>query len=296
MAFNLFNRFYYGKAGKADYTRERLPATRLQLFFEMLRVRFWGLMGVNALYLIFCAPMLIWTGFSYLMSTTAESLMDSGILTGYLIGLIPCLGLAGVGATGEMFVLRNWARDQHSFVVSDFKDAIKGNWKCGLAMGLMSGAILFLTYLCVMYYGELAEQSFVWMVPRMITIVVCVIWWMMNMLAYTMMVTYDMKLKTILRNCALIAIGRLPWSALFLGVTVAFPVILVTIPYGLLILALFYLLIGFALTGFVYASYANSCFDKYLNPRIEGAKVGMGLRPKDADDDLEDVDDPNPLI
>ena len=38
-----------------------------------------------------------------------------------------------------------------------------------------------------------------------------------------------------------------------------------------------------------------SCFDRYLNPRIEGAKVNMGLRdPKynDEDDDEEDENDP----
>ena len=30
--------YYYGKSGQGDYTPEDLPKTRLQLFFEMLRV------------------------------------------------------------------------------------------------------------------------------------------------------------------------------------------------------------------------------------------------------------------
>ena len=34
----LFNNFYYGKAGKADFTPEQLPKNRVQLFFSMLRV------------------------------------------------------------------------------------------------------------------------------------------------------------------------------------------------------------------------------------------------------------------
>ena len=29
-----FDRFYYGKAGKADYTVEDMPKNRLQLFFR----------------------------------------------------------------------------------------------------------------------------------------------------------------------------------------------------------------------------------------------------------------------
>jgi len=54
---------------------------------------------------------------------------------------------------------------------------------------------------------------------------------------------------------------------------------------------IYYLLIGFALSKLIYASFANSVFDKYLNPHIEGAVVGQGLRPVDADDYLDDDDD-----
>ena len=45
----LFNSFYYGKAGKADFTPDQLPKNRVQLFFSMLRVRFSGLIGLNLL-------------------------------------------------------------------------------------------------------------------------------------------------------------------------------------------------------------------------------------------------------
>ena len=36
---------------------------------------------------------------------------------------------------------------------------------------------------------------------------------------------------------------------------------------------------------------ANGVFDKYLNPHIEGAQVGMGLRPADADELFDDDDE-----
>ena len=39
----MMNRYYYGKSGKGDYTKEDLPQTRWQLFWEMLRVRLSGL-------------------------------------------------------------------------------------------------------------------------------------------------------------------------------------------------------------------------------------------------------------
>ena len=45
---------------------------------------------------------------------------------------------------------------------------------------------------------------------------------------------------------------------------------------------------GSAYLMFVTASYTNGVFDKYINSRIEGAKVNRGLREADDDDDYED--------
>ena len=59
----------------------------------------------------------------------------------------------------------------------------------------------------------------------------------------------------------------------------------------LLAVSLYYMLFGFAFSRLVYASVANGVFDKYLNPRIEGAPVGLGLRPQDAEDELDGEDD-----
>ena len=56
-----FDRLYYGKAGKADYTTDDLPKNRFQLFFEVLRVRFWSLMRVNLMQVVFWIPFIFWT-------------------------------------------------------------------------------------------------------------------------------------------------------------------------------------------------------------------------------------------
>ena len=44
---SFFNNFYYGKAGKADFTPDQLPKNRVELFFSTLRVRFGGLFGLS---------------------------------------------------------------------------------------------------------------------------------------------------------------------------------------------------------------------------------------------------------
>lgn len=289
------NNYYYGKAGRADYTPEQMPATRTKLFFEMLRIHFGGLCSINLLYLVFCLPAVIWTVINVFV-LAQEGNMDA-VMPLYLMIMIPCFGLMGLGSPGLMYVLRNWARDQHSFMFSDFKDNVKQNWKQGLACGLIGGALLFVGYVGFRFYGDMAAQSLLYVVPQMLVMVVVVLWWMMNMLVYTMMVTYDMKFSQLIRNSAIMVIARLPWALLVFAGSIAVPLVLLFfVPYGSAIVLVLYLVLGFSLSGLVFASFANSCFDKYLNPRIEGAEVGMGLRDPSLDDeDDDDMDDPNPV-
>ena len=287
------NNYYYGKAGKADYMPENLPDTRVKLFFEMLRIHFSGLCAVNLFYLIFCIPAVLWSLANLSVLMAAESDISSvwGNLMMYLVGMVPCLTIAGAGAPGLMYVCRNWARDQHAFLVSDFKEQVKANWKQGLVLGLINGVSLLVSYVGVMYYSQMAQGGFLWVIPEALVVMMLALWWMINMLIFPMMVTYDMNLKTLIRNSALIAAARLPWSVLFLLGAFLVPVaIAVFVPYGYLAMILVYLVVGFALTGFIYASYAMSCFDRLLNPRIEGAPVNLGLRDKSLDEDEEDED------
>ncbi len=412
----LMNSYFYGKAGKGDYTVEQMPTTRKQLFFTTLRVRFSSMMGLNLIHVLFCQPLIMWvlvavtTFLSYGDIETAKNIsrelraayavydearqnyeqnspqyiaklkvdiskLDSDIadmisgkiaeielppiegapaekravtpddiakkekeladmraaldkheklvasdetivetyhealnkataefnvlarnasmgnLSMSLLILIPLIALAGIGSTGQMYVLRNWARDEHSFMVDDYKSAIKANWKQGLAVGLFNGLSIFLFYFAYVTYGNMAADNVFFVVPQMLMVVVLVVWWMMNEIIFPMMVTYDMTLRQLLRNSAIMVIARLPISlAILVGSLIPAFILLFFVPthISILILLLFYGVIGFSLTGFVFASYANSCFDKFLNPRIEGAEVNKGLRKPEEDDDEQE--------
>ena len=47
---SLFDRLYYGKAGKRDYSEMDMPKTRVSLFFLVLKDHFFDLIKVNLLY------------------------------------------------------------------------------------------------------------------------------------------------------------------------------------------------------------------------------------------------------
>ena len=52
-------------------------------------------------------------------------------------------------------------------------------------------------------------------------VVILILWWMMNEVIFTMMVTYEMSIKTLIRNSLLMSIARLPIAFLILLGTVA---------------------------------------------------------------------------
>ena len=62
--------YYYGKSGKGDYTPEDLPKTRLQLFFEMLRVRLNGLCRMNLIYVLPWLPTILVIGMVVMYTLT----------------------------------------------------------------------------------------------------------------------------------------------------------------------------------------------------------------------------------
>ena len=86
----LFNNFYYGKAGKADFTPEQLPKNRVQLFFSMLRVRLSGLIGLGGLF----AGLLSNAGIGLLvLLRTNKNLKENLVITSTLYGLSAAAGI-----------------------------------------------------------------------------------------------------------------------------------------------------------------------------------------------------------
>ena len=306
----LFDRLYYGKAGKRDYSEMDMPKNRISLFFMVLKDHVFDLIKVNLMQLIFWIPFLLWTYIilAAVQSIDTETVLShadgaaellsaiSGYLMMWLIGLIPCIAITGPSSAGAAYVMRNWARDQHAFLFSDFKDAFKSNWKQALGVSALTSVVPLVAYTAVSYYGEMTKGSAVMFVPLMLVLSATLIYIVMLPLLYPMMVGYELSFKNLIKNAFLMGAARFPQMLLARLIT-AVPVIalLIGIYAGngivLMIVSLYYLLFGFALSRLVYASFANGVFDKYLNPHIEGAQVGQGLRPQSEDDELLDEDD-----
>jgi uncharacterized membrane protein YesL len=197
------------------------------------------------------------------------------------------------------YVTRNWARDEHAFIWSDLKDAAKENWKHSLVLSIITGAVPVVVYVGWITYSRMTDRSVLAVIPQMLVAMVGAIWYISITYMYPLTVTYSLKLRDMLKNGFLLGIARLPFSVgirllhcvptliaagavWFFGMDLLLAVVL---------LFAYYALIGFALSRFITASYTNAVFDRFINSRIEGAKVNQGLREKDDDDDEEDAED-----
>ena len=298
---DMMNNYFYGKQGKADMTPADLPANRRQLFGAVLKVRWSSLIGINLLYLVAWLPAIVWTGINVitLSATAAGDAMSvltredvPGLISMWLMILVPCIAVTGPFNAGVTYVLRNWARDQHSFVLSDFWDAVKGNWKQALPVSLVSGLMPFLTYTASRVYGTMMQSSPVFALFMGLVVLVAITWSMITMLIYPMMVTYDLKLGHLIRNSVLLTVGKLPFAVLIKLLTLVVPLLGAGVialapgaePHVLLAAALLYLIIMPAFNKLMTVSYANWLCETYLNTRIEGAQTNIGLRPENWDD------------
>ena len=321
----IMNNYLYGKSGKGDYTKDDLPTTRGQLFREMLRVRLSGLTRLNLLYMLAWLPAMIVIAYHLILVFTvlgdmasANILLEEGtllkadfdlqmaqsleqiksIVMFALLMLIPAMTITGPFTPGLCFVTRNWARDEHAFIFSDFKDAVKENWKHGLLTGFITGLVPVIVYVCWEFYGSLASTNgMLYVIPQMLTLLVGIVWMLSLIFTYPLMVSYKLTYPQLIRNSFLLTLGRLPQTVLFklitlvptiIGVVVAF--FTVYYIWVVVILFLYYMLLGFAFSRFVSASFTNAVFDKYINSKIDGAAVDRGLH-KDDDDDDDELED-----
>ncbi|MEE1200537.1 MAG: YesL family protein [Christensenellales bacterium] len=292
---NMMNNYFYGKAGKGDYSVQDMPQNRRQLFSAVLKVRWGSMVGVNLLYVICWLPTLFWTMLNVITLMSQETLggpQTSGIVVLYLIVLIPCLLITGPFSAGIAFVMRNWARDEHSFVMSDFWDALKANWKQSLGVSLIGSLCPLVLYFAWQFYGNLANSNIFFMIPMSFVFLFVSVWKLSEMVIYTMMVTYKLSLRNLIRNSVLISMAKLPLAILIKMITLVVPIcaigLILASPsaemYVWLVLLFLYTLFVPAFNRLVLASYANAMCEKYLNSKIEGAETNIGLRPEDWDD------------
>lgn len=259
--------------------------SKVTIFFQVLGRKFWKLMSMNLIFVIFNIPSIIISFFlsGYVTNIFTPIIQSSDDLVAILfvygfpamvfLMVVPVITV-GPAQAGLTYLLRCFSYELPTFYWSDFKDKMKENLKQGIIVSLINLVAVVLLLIDFFLYDQISSTgaNFVLSAANGLLIVVFLLFMMMGMYIYPMMVSYELKLKNLYKNAFLFSIGRfLPNLGVllinFLLVIGPMAVVMFTgNAIALVIVYIYYILLGFTLPGLIMNFFINPVVDKYLKP------------------------------
>lgn len=252
---------------------------RFFLFFELFGRKFSKLIQLNILYAVTLIPLFL--GLIMTIKVNPEIFINGSlslemlkkvpvvVISGDIIGMIILVlsaFISGPATAGFTYVIRNFQREEHAWVMSDFLEQFKKNFRQGSIIALLDLVIYATAYVAIVFYSFMVKD---WMpeiagIAPILVAIVCmlsVIYTWMHYYIYVMMVTFKLTIKDIYRNSFLFALGKLPLN-IFITLIVG-AVILLSVYYTFIgsILAF---IITIAFIGYVIIFSVYPTIDKYL--------------------------------
>ena len=315
-------RMLEGKERSEEYARSTLPTNRWQLFWDVFKGNFGKIVKVNLLTLLFCVPLLAVIIFYFLMGEFNSTFYPYGTnlgvgypaISGELVGLSERLVMqnnlmlylgvlitsfiAAVGLSGGMYVVRNMVWTEGIFVTNDFWRGIKLNYKNALQTALFFCIVFAFCQTMInvsnfnLASGMLTKGQATWLrISQGASYLFMTLAGLMSLWMIALGVNYKMNFLVMLKNSFLMTIGTLPQTVFFAALA-ALPFVAfifggsMLMAIGIIITVLF----GFAYALLVWLDFAQWVFDKFINPKLDGAKVGRGIYNRDGSSQLSGDD------
>ncbi|MBQ4516096.1 MAG: hypothetical protein II978_04825 [Clostridia bacterium] len=256
----------YSKPGKG-ITKEEASKRN---YFDILSRKFWKLVQLNLLYAV-CNILFIGASIFLAIGYDWVAIL-SALLKGQLTLLPPLpfipLMLMGPFTAGLTYVIRNYSRQEHAFMASDFFEHSKKNIKQGLLMSVLQVVATYLLITAFFFYlNFFIAHGLNTGILFGIAIVVTVLMLSMSFYVYPIMVTFDMKLIHILKNSWIFAISKLPQNLFILIILAAVHGLLIWYyPLVWLILMPLFLIVW---SSYTMNYYVWNVMDKYMMSQIE---------------------------
>ncbi len=214
-------------------------------FMDILSRKFWNFGKINLIYSIALIPTFLIVFFlsgivsnSFLADETFQQALNSIVSSGrneaeiqhqqaqiyvlidlfirfivsYLFTVMWGMGPVTAGIT---YIMRNYSREEHAWIFTDFKDATKSNFKQATVVFLVDILAFILFYTAFRVYSVLG--GFLGALKYVI-FVISIIYTMMHFYIYPMMVTFKLSIKDIYKNALVFALGKLPSNVLVLTI------------------------------------------------------------------------------
>lgn len=270
--FGLFN---YDKPGKG-VSKDEPEKTGVALYIDILLLRFWKLVQLNLVYLLWSIPAIIivclvstvafiWLGSSKLNFTEFSATDISAVYIICVCFTVIFIGIFGSGSAsaGMAYVIKNYINNTHAWVWSDFKDSMKANFLQGTLIFIIDIVVTLLFIISFVFYST-AMTGPLAVVLRVAVLVMFIGFALMHMYIYPLLVGFELKTKDIYRNAFLLTMAKLPWNvfSFALSALLAYAMIYFAIKSIIVLFAVGF--VFFALFTFTQMFMVNSVIKKYM--------------------------------
>jgi len=296
-----FGLFDYNKEGPGVYLNEPEKGP-VKTFMAILGRKFWKIITVNLMYMLFSLPALILAFLAGMyiipfivpeslapilenlmtgdIQQTAEDVMESGatelfvfftfIFSMLLVGLQ--LIVFGPVHAGITIIFRNYSREEHAFLWGDFKETLRKNWKQSSVTSIVSFILLIIMSVNYSFYanGDMIDNPLIKGALTGFIILIGLMFVIMHMYIYPMMITFKVTLKQLYKNSLLFAIAKLPKNVgimlLNIFILAIIPIILLFIPFSFafILFIFYYVFLGFGLSLLLTNFYVYRQLKRYM--------------------------------
>ena len=225
----MFGFFDFGGGSGEEHLPEK---RRFFLFFDLFFRKFTRLMQVNMLYIGFCLPyimLLYWlspinvgffiqlgVGAEYLAMPLNNQLMFEAFLRFSFATLIITFWGAGPVSAGYQYILRNFARQEHAWIWSDFWQHLSRNFVQGLIVLAIDAAAIAAFVLGFIFYGEsyIATGNSLMRIAQGGLVVVLLLYTIMHYYIYQLMVTFKASLFTLYKTSITLTVLKMSQNLL----------------------------------------------------------------------------------
>jgi len=238
----MFGFFGGGSKPGKGIDKDEPPKRRFFIFFDVLIRKFFKIAQINMLYVLVSLPYLVLlfslSPFNIDMVKSLPNLDMDQLLSGigsvgegwldvamrmmFAFFIVTFWG-SGPASAGMGKVLRNYSKESHSWIWSDFWQEFKSNFKQGMIVLIVDMVVIFLATQAFMVYGGMysLNGNSMMILIQLVLCLALVIYTFMHGYIYQLMITYEGGMKSIYRNSFLFTLVKFPQNLALTVVSMA---------------------------------------------------------------------------
>lgn len=307
----LFKKLVEGSEKSEDYARNTLPSNRWALGWDLIKTNIGKIVKINLLLLLFVFPIFLllylrsllisaeasFSPFSqnlgigypiypFMSGLSEQIIIKTDMLVFVLLFIL--VFYVSVGIAGGFYVMRNLVWTEGVFVVSDFWNGVKKNYKNTLLLSLLYTLFLVLSLISINTSNyQIAinpNSSVMFTIVKVISYIFIAIFSCVYLFSLSLNVTYKLKFFQIVKNAFIFTIAMLPINVFFMALTCV-PFVLLLFSKTSIVFSFGIIAVGLISMGIAILIWTNYCqwvFDESINDKVAGAKKNRGIYKKGA--------------